>query len=189
VQVNTSNILFICGGAFVGLDALVQRRLGRRSAGFAAIEAQRVDTAPVAEAMMKALEPEDLIRFGMIPEFIGRLPVVSALDPLSVADLEKILVKTKNAMVKQYAKLFAMDGVRLKFSPDAIRAIAQKAVELKTGARALRSIMEGLMLEVMFDLPQRDDVAEVVIDAAVVAGTRRPTLRRIGKDEQGQDAA
>jgi ATP-dependent Clp protease ATP-binding subunit ClpX len=189
VQVNTSNILFICGGAFVGLDSIVQRRLGRRSAGFAAIAAQHEDTTPVAEAMMKALEPEDLIRFGMIPEFIGRLPVVSALDPLSVADLEKILVKTKNAMVKQYAKLFAMDGVRLKFSPDAIRAIAQKAVELKTGARALRSIMEGLMLEVMFDLPQRDDVAEVVIDAAVVAGTRRPTLRRIGKDEQGQDAA
>ncbi len=189
VQVNTANILFICGGAFVGLDSIVQRRLGRRSAGFAAIAAQREDTAPVAEAMMKALEPEDLIRFGMIPEFIGRLPVVSALDPLTVADLEKILVKTKNAMVKQYAKLFAMDGVRLKFSPDAIRAIAQKAVELKTGARALRSIMVGLMLEVMFDLPQRDDVAEVVIDAAVVAGTRRPTLRRTGKDEQGQDAA
>jgi len=189
VQVNTSNILFICGGAFVGLDSIVQRRLGRRSAGFAAIAAQREETAPVADAMMKALEPEDLIRFGMIPEFIGRLPVVSALDPLAVGDLEKILVKTKNAMVKQYAKLFAMDGVRLKFSPDAIRAIAQKAVDLKTGARALRSIMEGLMLEVMFDLPQRDDVAEVVIDAAVVAGTRRPTLRRIGKDEQGQDAA
>jgi ATP-dependent Clp protease ATP-binding subunit ClpX len=189
VQINTSNILFICGGAFVGLDAIVQRRLGRRSTGFAAIAAQRGDPSLAPEVMMKALEPEDLIRFGMIPEFIGRLPVVSVLDQLQVADLEKILVKTKNAMVKQYAKLFAMDGVRLKFSPDAIRAIALKAVELKTGARALRAIMEGLMLEVMYDLPQRDDVAEVLIDAAVVAGTRRPTLRKIGKTEQGQDAA
>ncbi len=192
VQVNTANVLFICGGAFVGLDSIVQRRLGRRSAGFAAIEAQRQETAPDAEQLMKSLEPEDLIRFGMIPEFIGRLPVVSVLDPLQVADLEKILVKTKNAMVKQYAKLFAMDGVRLKFTPDAVKAIARKAVELKTGARALRAIMEGLMLEVMFDLPQRDDVAEVVIDAAVVAGTRKPTLRKvekIEKPEPGQDAA
>ena len=189
VQVNTANVLFICGGAFVGLDSIVQRRLGRRSAGFAAIQSQRAEDAPNAETLMKSLEPEDLIRFGMIPEFIGRLPVVSVLDPLQVADLEKILLKTKNAIVKQYAKLFAMDGVRLKLTPDAVKAIATKAVELKTGARALRAIMEGLMLEVMFDLPQRDDVTEVVIDAAVVAGTRRPTLRKTAKPEQGQDAA
>ncbi len=189
VQVNTSNMLFICGGAFVGLDAIVQRRLGHRSAGFAAIQSQRTEKTPNAEVLMKSLEPEDLIRFGMIPEFIGRLPVVSVLDPLQVADLEKILVRTKNAMVKQYAKLFAMDGVRLKFTRDAVKAIAVKAVELKTGARALRAIMEGLMLEVMFDLPQRDDVAEVVIDAAVVAGTRGPTLRKTIKPERGQDAA
>ncbi len=189
VQVNTANVLFICGGAFVGLDSIVQRRLGRRSAGFAAIEAQRNEATPNAELLMKSLEPEDLIRFGMIPEFIGRLPVVSVLDPLQVADLEKILLKTKNAMVKQYAKLFAMDGVRLKFTRDAVKTIATKAVELKTGARALRAIMEGLMLEVMYDLPQRDDVAEVVIDAAVVAGTRKPILRKTPKPEQGQDAA
>jgi ATP-dependent Clp protease ATP-binding subunit ClpX len=138
---------------------------------------------------MRELEPEDLIRFGMIPEFIGRLPIVSVLDHLSEEDLVHILQRTKNAFVKQYSKLFAMDGVRLRFTPDAIRAIARKAISLKTGARALRAIMENLMLEVMFDLPQRDDVAEVVIDAAAVAGTRRPRLRRHPKSEPRQDAA
>jgi ATP-dependent Clp protease ATP-binding subunit ClpX len=188
VQINTSNILFICGGAFVGLDGIVQRRLGQRSLGFASIRAQQ-DQAMKPEEMMKALAPEDLIRFGMIPEFIGRLPVVSVLDQLSIADLEKVLLRTKNAMVKQYSKLFAMDGVRLRLTRDAVRAVAQKAVELKTGARALRSILESMMLEVMYELPQRDDVAEVIIDAAVVAGRRRPTLRRIEKGESKQDAA
>ncbi|MBI5771170.1 MAG: ATP-dependent Clp protease ATP-binding subunit ClpX [Verrucomicrobia bacterium] len=188
IQINTSNILFVCGGAFVGLDAIVQRRMGTRSLGFSSIAAQH-EAELKPEQMMKALAPEDLIRFGMIPEFIGRLPVVSVLDQLQVADLEKILLRTKNAMVKQYSKLFAMDGVRLKLTPDAVKAIAQRAIELKTGARALRSIMENIMLEVMYDLPQRDDVAEVVIDAAVVAGRRRPTLRRASKAEPKQDAA
>jgi ATP-dependent Clp protease ATP-binding subunit ClpX len=188
VQVNTANILFICGGAFVGLDGIIQRRLGQRSLGFASVKAQQ-DQTLAPEQMMKALAPEDLVRFGMIPEFIGRLPVVSVLDQLGIADLEKILLRTKNAMVKQYSKLFAMDGVKLRFTPDAVRAIAQKAIDLKTGARALRSIMENIMLEVMYDLPQRDDVAEVVIDAAVVAGRRRPTMRRSGKTVPKQDAA
>ncbi len=188
IQINTSNILFICGGAFVGLDAIVQRRMGTRNLGFSSIAAQR-EAVLRPEQMMKSLAPEDLIRFGMIPEFIGRLPVVSVLDQLQIADLEQILLQTKNAMVKQYAKLFAMDGVRLKLTPDAVKAIAAKAIELKTGARALRSIMENLMLEVMYELPQRDDVAEVVIDAGVVAGRRQPTLRRIAKAEPKQDAA
>ncbi|PAW65780.1 MAG: ATP-dependent protease ATP-binding subunit ClpX [Opitutia bacterium Tous-C1TDCM] len=188
IQINTSNILFVCGGAFVGLDSIVQRRKGSRSLGFSSIAAQH-ENALDPEQMMKSLAPEDLIRFGMIPEFIGRLPVVSVLDQLSVADLEKILLRTKNAMVKQYSKLFAMDGVRLKLTPDAVKAIAAKAIELKTGARALRSIMENLMLEVMYELPQRDDVAEVVIDASVVAGRRKPTLRRAAKAEPKQDAA
>ena len=188
IQINTANILFICGGAFVGLDAIVQRRLGSRSLGFSAVAAQH-EAALKPEQLMRALAPEDLIRFGMIPEFIGRLPVVSVLDQLQVADLEKILLRTKNAMVKQYAKLFAMDGVRLKFTPDAVKAIAAKAIELKTGARALRSIMENLMLEVMYELPQRDDVSEVIIDAGVVAGRRKPTLRTDAKAEPTQDAA
>ncbi len=188
IQINTSNILFICGGAFVGLDAIVQRRLGSRSLGFSAVAAQHEATLK-PEQLMRALAPEDLIRFGMIPEFIGRLPVVSVLDQLQVADLEKILLRTKNAIVKQYAKLLAMDGVRLKFTPDAVRAIAAKAIELKTGARALRSIMENLMLEVMYELPQRDEVSEVIIDAGVVAGRRKPTLRTEAKAEPTQDAA
>jgi len=162
--------------------------MGTRSLGFSSIAAQN-EAALKPEQMMKSLAPEDLIRFGMIPEFIGRLPVVSVLDQLSVADLEKILLRTKNAMVKQYAKLFAMDGVRLRLTPDAVKAIAQKAIELKTGARALRAIMENLMLEVMYELPQRDDVSEVVIDASVVAGRRKPSLRRAGKTEPKQNAA
>jgi ATP-dependent Clp protease ATP-binding subunit ClpX len=188
VQINTSNILFICGGAFVGIEGLVQRRLGQHSLGFSSIAAQHRQ-ALKPEEMMKTIAPEDLIRFGMIPEFIGRLPVVSVLDQLSIGDLEKVLLRTKNAIVKQYSKLFAMEGVRLRLTPDAIRAIAQKAIELKTGARALRSILENLMLEIMYELPQRDDVAEVVIDAGVVAGRKRPTMRRIDKREPKQNAA
>jgi ATP-dependent Clp protease ATP-binding subunit ClpX len=186
IQVNTANILFICGGAFVGLDQIIKKRLGSRSLGF---HVNAADHELTPDEMMKKIAPEDLVRFGMIPEFIGRLPVVSVLDQLSVADLEKILLKTKNAKVKQYAKLFAMDGVRLRFTSDAVKAIAQKAIELKTGARALRSIMENIMLEVMYELPQRDDVTEVIIDAAVVAGRRKPTLRRAAKNEPTENAA
>ncbi|MFO1447671.1 MAG: ATP-dependent Clp protease ATP-binding subunit ClpX [Opitutaceae bacterium] len=188
VQVNTQNILFVCGGAFVGLDGIVQRRSGQRSLGFSSIAKQQ-ESELRPEDLMKDLAPEDLIRFGMIPEFIGRLPIVSVLDQLTEEDLVRILLKTKNAIIKQYSKLFAMDGVRLRFTHDAIKSIARKAIQLKTGARALRSIMENLMLEVMFELPQRDDVTEVSIDAAVVAGKRRPTLRRTGKVEPKQDAA
>ena len=188
VQINTQNILFICGGAFVGLEGIVQRRSGQRGLGFNSISKQQEATLS-PEVLMRELAPEDLIRFGMIPEFIGRLPIVSVLDQLSEEDLVRILLKTKNAIVKQYSKLFAMDGVRLRFTPDAVKAVARKAIALKTGARALRSIIESLMLEVMFDLPQRDDVAEVLIDASVVAGKRRPTLRRSSKAEAKQDAA
>lgn len=186
VQVNTANILFICGGAFVGLDGIIERRLGQRGLGFGS---KGGGEGLSAEFVMKAVAPGDLVRFGMIPEFIGRLPVVSVLEQLTVEDLEKVLLRTKNAIVKQYKKLFAMDGVRLRLTSDAIRAIAEKAIGLKTGARALRSILENLMLEVMYDLPNRDDVAEVVIDAAVVAGKRRPTLKKIAKSERAEDAA
>jgi ATP-dependent Clp protease ATP-binding subunit ClpX len=178
IQVNTSNILFICGGAFVGLDQVIKKRKGQRSLGFN-INAKDHDLTP--DEMMRSVAPEDLIRFGMIPEFIGRLPVVSVLDELKVGDLEKVLLRTKNAMVKQYSKLFAMDGVQLKFTRDALHAIALKAIELKTGARALRSILEKLMLEVMYDLPHRDDIAEVIIDQAVVEGRKKPMLKKIAR--------
>jgi len=188
VQINTANILFICGGAFAGLDDIVKRRRGHNSLGFASA-ATRQEEALTAEQLMKEIAPEDLVRFGMIPEFIGRLPVISVLDQLSIKDLEKVLLNTKNAIVKQYTKLFAMDGVRLRFTPDAIKGIAQRAIDLKTGARALRSIMETVMLEVMYEIPQLDDVEEVVIDAAAVAGKRRPTIRRTKKVPARKDAA
>ncbi|RME66783.1 MAG: ATP-dependent Clp protease ATP-binding subunit ClpX [Verrucomicrobia bacterium] len=186
IQVNTSNILFICGGAFVGLDRLVERRVGKGTLGYSTAPKKTVDS----ETIMRELQPEDLVRFGMIPEFIGRLPVVSVLDPLTVSDLEKILLNTKNSMIKQYSKVFAIDGVNLRFTKDAIRAIAEKALELKTGARALRSIMESLMLEVMYELPHRDDVAEVVIDRAVVEKRRKPQLKkRSSRRGEKKDAA
>ena len=185
IQVNTANILFVCGGAFVGLEQFVKKRLGSRSLGF---HVNPADHNLTPEEMMQMIAPEDLVRYGMIPEFVGRLPVVSVLDPLTQADLVRILLRTKNAMVKQYSKLFAMDGVQLRFTRDAVHAIAAKAIELKTGARALRAIMENLMLEVMFDLPQREDVIAVVIDEGVVKGRRRPVLKKAAKAEK-KDAA
>ena len=173
IQVNTSNILFICGGAFVGLNEVIKKRLGQRSLGFH-INSKDHDLTP--DEMMRGVAPEDLIRFGMIPEFIGRLPVVSVLDELKIADLEKVLLRTKNSMVKQYSKLFAMDGVHLKFTRDAIVAIAKRAIELKTGARGLRSIMEKMMLDTMYDLPNHPGTTEVIITAAAVEGTEPPRL-------------
>src|SRR5688572_19413673 len=186
IQVNTANILFICGGAFVGLNEVIKRRMGQRSLGFH-VNSKDHDLSP--DEMMRSVAPEDLIRFGMIPEFIGRLPVVSVLDELKIADLEKVLLRTKNAMVKQYSKLFAMDGVQLRFTRDAIVAIAKKAIELKTGARALRAILEKIMLEIMYDLPHRDDVTEVLIDQAVVEGRRKPQLKKPGRAASDKNAA
>ncbi|MDI1249889.1 MAG: ATP-dependent Clp protease ATP-binding subunit ClpX [Lacunisphaera sp.] len=187
IQVNTSNILFICGGAFVGLDEVIKKRLGQRSLGF---HINDKDHTLTPDEMMRGVAPEDLIRFGMIPEFIGRLPVISVLDQLRVEDLEKVLLRTKNAMVKQYSKLFAMDGVQLRFTRDAIVAIAKRAIELKTGARALRAILEKIMLEVMYDLPQRDDIVEVVIDQAVVDGRKKPQLKKLARGAAtGKNAA
>jgi ATP-dependent Clp protease ATP-binding subunit ClpX len=187
IQVNTANILFICGGAFVGLEQFVKKRVGSGSLGF---HVNPRDHNLTPAEMMKMIAPEDLVRYGMIPEFIGRLPIVSVLDPLTEADLVRILLRTKNAMVKQYSKLFAMDGVQLRFTRDAVHAIARKAIELKTGARALRSILENLMLEVMFDLPQREDVIGVLIDEAVVKGARRPVLTKAAKPAESKaDAA
>jgi len=186
IQVDTSKILFICGGAFVGLDQIVERRAGQRSLGYGrkAVEGTKSE----AEALMGKIAPEDLVRFGMIPEFIGRLPIISVLDQLSVADLEKILMHTKNALVKQYSKLFALDGARLTITRDAIRAVAERAVELKTGARGLRSIMEKLMLEIMYELPQKEDIVEVTIDRNVVEGKKKPRLKR-GPTKSSKDAA
>lgn len=188
IQIDTSNVLFICGGAFVGLEEIVERRAGHRSLGYGK-PAEEDKKGSHAEALMQQIAPEDLVRYGMIPEFIGRLPIISVLDELSIADLEQILLSTKNALVKQYSKLFAIDGAKLTFTRDAIRAVAEKAVELKTGARGLRSIMEKHMLEIMYELPQRDDIIEVIIDRGVVEGRKNPRLKRDSKKSKKEDAA
>lgn len=187
IQINTANILFICGGAFVGLDKIVRERTANKSMGFD-IEGSLLKGLK-AEDMMREVHPEDLVRFGMIPEFIGRLPVISVLDPLGLDDLKHVLLEPKNALIKQYAKLFALEGVDLKFEPEAILAIAEKAIDLKTGARALRSILEKLMLDVMYAVPHESDVLEVSISAGVVKGTALPLIRRKGDRAGSIDAA
>jgi len=183
IQVNTEKILFICGGAFVGLDRIINRRLGNRVLGFQAAMSS-TSTVQMHE-VLRYTEPEDLLSFGMIPEFIGRLPVVSALDALSEDELMLILTDTRNAMVKQYTKLLAMEGANLVVTKDALRAMAQQAATKGTGARALRSMFEKIMLDVMYDVPSREDVADVVINRAVVEGKRAPLIRR----KQDKDAA
>jgi len=174
IQVDTTNILFICGGAFVGLDNIIRRRLGKGKIGWHEEE----DYIEWDEStIFSELAPEDLTRFGMIPEFIGRLPIVSVLEELDVDQLDHILTKTKNALVKQYEKLFAMENVKLTFRKEAIRAVAKKAIKLKTGARALRSIMEKVMLDVMYQLPDDDSISEVIITPSVVDGKAKPKLK------------
>src|ERR1700736_4888351 len=183
IQVNTEKILFICGGAFIGLDKIISRRLGQKVMGFGS------PTLEVEEALRKEavrhVEPEDLLSFGMIPEFIGRLPVVTALDALTEDEMVAILTETKNAMIKQYTKLFAMEGVRLTVTKDALRALAAQAVTKGTGARALRSMLERIMLDIMYDVPSREDIAEVTINRAVVEGKKLPLIRK----KQDKDAA
>jgi ATP-dependent Clp protease ATP-binding subunit ClpX len=183
IQVNTEKILFICGGAFVGLDRIVQKRIGQRTMGFNSPTLE-VEAALAKEAV-RHVEPEDLLSFGMIPEFIGRLPVISALDALTEEEMVQILTDTKNAMIKQYTKLFSMEGVRLSVTKDALKALAAQAVTKGTGARALRSMLERIMLEVMYDVPSREDIAEVTINRAVVEGKKLPLIRK----KQDKDAA
>ncbi|HEX4697612.1 MAG TPA: ATP-dependent Clp protease ATP-binding subunit ClpX [Candidatus Udaeobacter sp.] len=176
IQVNTEKILFICGGAFIGLDKIIQKRIGQKVMGFGS-PALEVEEALRKEAV-RHVEPEDLLAFGMIPEFVGRLPVVSSLDALSEDEMVAILTDTKNAMVKQYTKLFSMEGVRLSMTKDALRALAAQAVTKGTGARALRSMLERIMLDIMYDVPSREDIAEVTINRAVVEGKKLPLIRK-----------
>jgi ATP-dependent Clp protease ATP-binding subunit ClpX len=186
IQVNTENILFICGGACVGLDRIVQRRVGRNALGFSRAE-QKAEAAVVIDEkrITRQVEPEDLLSFGLIPEFIGRLPVVTVLDELTEDELVSVLTETKNALTKQYAKLISMENVGLTFTKDALRALAQEAQRKGTGARALRAILEKIMLELMYDLPSREDIAEVTINRAVVEGKKLPLIRR----KQDKEAA
>jgi ATP-dependent Clp protease ATP-binding subunit ClpX len=176
IQVNTSRILFVCGGAFVGLEKIIQRRLGGKAMGFHVHEFGSPENR--TRDLARAVEPEDLLAFGLIPEFIGRLPVVTTLDPLTEDELMLILTEPKNAMVKQYTKLMAMDGVGLTVTKDALRAMAAEAVNKGTGARALRAMMERIMLDIMYEAPSREDIAEVTVNRAVVEGKRSPLIRR-----------
>ncbi len=181
LQVDTTNILFICGGAFAGLDKVIAQRFDKSGIGFGA-EVKEEDKRSTGE-ILKDLEPEDLLKFGLIPEFVGRLPVIATLEDLDEEALVRILTEPKNALVKQYQHLFEMENVKLTFTKDALKAIARKAIERKTGARGLRSIMENILLDTMFDLPSMEGVEEVVISAEVVEGEAKPLLIYADKDK------
>jgi ATP-dependent Clp protease ATP-binding subunit ClpX len=172
LQVDTTNILFVCGGAFAGLEKIIAQRRQGTSIGFGA-EVRGPDERKTGE-ILKDLEPEDLLKFGLIPEFVGRLPVVATLDDLDEAVLVDILTKPKNALVKQYQRLFEMEDVRLELNDEALKAIAHKAILRKTGARGLRSIMEAILLDSMFELPSLIGVSEIVINREVVEGRAKP---------------
>ena len=174
VKINTSNILFICGGTFNGLDQIVQRRIGSKTMGFGAeiVKKEEKNTHEI----MRLLQPEDLIKFGLIPEFLGRLPVIATLDELSEESLVRILVEPKNAVIKQFKKLFEIEGVNLRFTDSALSAIAREATKRKSGARGLRAILEGSMLDIMYNIPSAGDVRECVISEDVVLNNEDPIL-------------
>ncbi len=174
LKVDTTNILFICGGAFAGLEELVSQRIGDKSMGFGAEIKKKKDHAP--GELLARLEPGDLLKYGLIPEFIGRLPVVATLNELDEESLVQILVEPKSALTKQYQKLFEMEKVNLKFTDSALEAIAREALKRKTGARGLRSILENAMLDVMYDIPSQDRVKEVVINEDVIVKKARPIV-------------
>jgi ATP-dependent Clp protease ATP-binding subunit ClpX len=174
VQVDTTNILFICGGAFDGLDKVIRNRTEQAGIGFGAEVKSRA--AKEVSETLRGVEPEDLIKYGLIPEFVGRLPVVATLHELDEAALIQILVEPKNALIKQYQKLFAMEGVELEIRPQALQAIARKALKRKTGARGLRSILESVLLDTMYELPNMENVTKVVIDEGMIEGSSKPIL-------------
>ncbi|MCA0434357.1 MAG: ATP-dependent Clp protease ATP-binding subunit ClpX [Proteobacteria bacterium] len=182
LQVDTTNILFICGGAFAGLDRIINQRSKGTGIGFAATVRSSDDRR--TGAVLRELEPEDLLRFGLIPEFVGRLPVIATLEDLDEAALVQILSEPKNALVKQYQRLFEMEGVKLTVPEEALKAIARRAIERKTGARGLRSIMEAILLDTMYDLPGMSGVEEVVISREVVEGAAKPLLIYADRDKQ-----
>ncbi len=172
IQINTRNILFICGGAFDGLDKIVEQRTGQRRIGFADRSAAPRDT----EQPLRSVEPDDLLRFGLIPELVGRLPVLVTLDALDEPALVRILQEPKNALLKQYDKMFQLENIRVTFEPQAVRAIARRAIERGTGARGLRAVLETIMRDVMFDIPSREDVREIVVTEESVTAFRPPLL-------------
>jgi ATP-dependent Clp protease ATP-binding subunit ClpX len=175
LQVNTGNILFICGGAFAGLDRIIRERSEKGGIGFSAEVKGKDDRKSISE-VLHTVEPEDLIKYGLIPEFVGRLPVAATLAELDEEQLVQILLEPKNAITKQYIRLFDMEGCDLEFREDALRAVAKKSMERKTGARGLRSIMENVLLDTMYDLPSMEDVTKVVVDEGVINGDSEPLM-------------
>ncbi len=175
LQVNTANMLFICGGAFAGLDRIIRERSEKGGMGFSAEVKSKKDQKSTSE-ILQTVEPEDLIKYGLIPEFVGRLPVAATLSDLDEDQLVQILLEPKNAITKQYKYLFEMEECELEFSEDALRAVAKKSMDRKTGARGLRSIMENVLLDTMYDLPSTDDVTKVVIDEGVINGETEPLM-------------
>ena len=187
LQVNTANILFICGGAFSGLEKVILDRSDKSGIGFSA-EVRGKEAGKQIGETLRQVEPEDLIRYGLIPEFVGRLPVVATLEELDVGALMRILTEPRNSLTKQYGKLFEMEDVEVDFRDDALRAVAEKAMERKTGARGLRSILESVLLNTMYDLPSSNSVAKVIIDASVICGESEPMLVYENKEPQAKAA-
>ncbi|WP_046215728.1 ATP-dependent protease ATP-binding subunit ClpX [Paenibacillus wulumuqiensis] len=186
IQIDTTNILFIVGGAFDGLEQYIKRRIGKKVIGFNSENQGQKDLK--AGEYLRMVLPEDLLKFGLIPEFVGRLPVISALEPLDEETLVRILSEPKNALIKQYSKMLEMDNVELVFEPDALQAIAREAIKRNTGARGLRAIIEGIMLDVMYEVPSRDDVTKCVITEQVVESKVVPELQT-GKDKKQEESA
>jgi ATP-dependent Clp protease ATP-binding subunit ClpX len=174
IQIDTTNILFVVGGAFAGLEHIVEQRVGKKTLGFTA--EMRSSNETESDAMFAQVRPEDLVKFGLIPEFIGRLPLIASVNKLDQAALVQILTEPRNALIKQYQKLFEIDGVELEFTDDAVEAIADKAMERGTGARGLRAIIEEVLLNVMYDVPSREDIGKVVVTGEVVSDNVNPTL-------------
>ncbi len=188
LQVDTKNILFICGGAFAGLEKVIQARSTKSGIGFSA-EVHSMDDDENLVRLLQDVEPEDLVKFGLIPEFVGRLPVVATLQELDEDALVQILVEPKNAITKQYRKMFEMEGVELEFRDDALRAVAGKAMKRKTGARGLRTILENVLLDTMYDLPSMENVSKVVIDEAVISGDSDPYLMYENNQKVASDSS
>ena len=187
IQLDTTNILFICGGAFDGIDKLIMNRIGRKSMGFGA-EIQAKKEKKIGEILRNIL-PEDLLKYGLIPEFVGRLPIIVTLDALDKEALIRILTEPKNALVKQYEKLFELDGVTLEFTPDALEGVSEEALKRNTGARGLRAILEDIMLEVMYDVPSRDDVARCIVTKDVVARKELPRIIAVDRKRKKEETA
>jgi ATP-dependent Clp protease ATP-binding subunit ClpX len=174
LQVDTTNILFICGGAFNGLETIIQQRIGTKTMGFGA-DIKQKEEKKIGE-ILKEIQPEDLLKYGLIPEFVGRLPVIASLEELSEEALVDIMVKPKNALIKQYTKIFEFENVKLKFQQEALWAVAKEAIKRKSGARALRAILEDAMLDIMYDIPSQENVKECVISEDVILKREKPLI-------------